>query len=87
MTAVVILSVVLALLVAGFVAFFLYSRTLAWGESEVRKSALRTLMIVGPIFGMHYKAPRPVPPAVTTPGGEEDGLESPQEPLERPRSR
>lgn len=72
MTAVILLAGVLSVLVVGFVAFFLYSRTPAWGESEVRKSALRTLVVLGPIFGMHYRAPRPTPPAVTTPAADDD---------------
>lgn len=72
MTAVIIVSVVLAVLVGAFVWFYFYSRTLAWGESETRKAMLRTLMVVGPIFGMHYKEARPEVPTISTPGGEEE---------------
>jgi len=47
--------------------------TLAWGDSETRKAMLNLLIVVGPIFGMHYREPRPEPPTIATPGdsGEE----------------
>ena len=59
MTTVIVLAIVLAVMVIAFVWFYFYSRTLAWGESETRKAMLRMLIVVGPIFGMHYKEPRP----------------------------
>jgi len=72
-TAVIVLSVVLGLMVIGFLVFYFYSRTLAWGDSETRKAMLNLLIVVGPIFGMHYREPRPEPPTIATPGdsGEE----------------
>jgi hypothetical protein len=71
-TPVLVLTGILVLLVVAFVWFFLYSRTPAWGDSEVRRSVLRLLVIVGPMLGMHYQPPRPEPPAVTTPAAGED---------------
>jgi hypothetical protein len=69
-TTVIVLAIVLAVMVIAFVWFYFYSRTLAWGESETRKAMLRMLIVVGPIFGMHYKEPRPEPPTISTPGGD-----------------
>lgn len=69
MVAVIVMAAVLAVMVALFLWFYFYSRTLAWGDSETRKAVLRVLMVVGPIFGMHYRAPRPEPPTISTPGG------------------
>ena len=76
LTAVVILSAVLAALVIGFLLFFRYSRTPEWGDSELRKAVLRVVVAVGPLLGMRYTPPRPAPPAVTAMDGERDG-ESP----------
>jgi hypothetical protein len=69
-TVVIVLAIVLAVLVITFAWFYFYSRTLAWGESETRKAVLRMLIVVGPIFGMHYKEQRPEPPTISTPGGD-----------------
>jgi hypothetical protein len=63
-----ILLIILALLVGGFVAFFLYSRTPAWRSSEVRMATMRLLVIIGPMFGVRVEMPPPDRPAVTTPG-------------------
>src|SRR5205807_1044752 len=49
-----------AMLIA-FLWFYGYSRTPEWGDSETRKAVLRMLIVIGPIFGMHYRAPRPEP--------------------------
>ena len=70
MTVVIVLAIVLAVLVIAFTWFYFYSRTLAWGESDTRKAVLRMLIVVGPIFGMHYKEPRPEPPTISTPAGD-----------------
>ena len=67
MVAVIVMACVLALMLGGFLWFYLYSRTLAWGESDTRKAVLRVLMVMGPIFGMHYKEPRPEIPTISTP--------------------
>ena len=66
--ALIVLSVVLAAMIGGFLWFYYYSRTPAWGESETRKAMLNLLVVVGPIFGMHYRPPRPEPPTISTPG-------------------
>jgi hypothetical protein len=73
MVAVILLSVVLGLMVCGFAAFYIHSRTPAWGDSDMRKSMLSMLMVIGPIFGMHYRAPRPEPPAISTAGDDTAG--------------
>ena len=70
MTAIIVLAIVLVLMVITFLWFYFYSRTLAWGDSETRKAVLRMLIVVGPIFGMHYKEPRPEPPTISAPGGD-----------------
>jgi hypothetical protein len=67
-TNVIIMSSILGVLVAGFVAFYLHSRTLAWGESEVRRSMLRMLVMIGPLWGMRYREPHHELPTVSTPG-------------------
>jgi Na+-transporting NADH:ubiquinone oxidoreductase subunit NqrB len=59
---------ILAALVGGFVAFYLYSRTPAWRSSETRMATMRLMVIIGPMFGMHFKKPPPDRPAVMTPG-------------------
>jgi hypothetical protein len=30
------------------------------------------LIVIGPIFGMHYRKPRPEPPTISAPGGDEE---------------
>ena len=67
MVAIVVLSVVFALLVVAFLWFYLYSRTLAWGQSETRQAFLRVMVVIGPMFGVRYKEPRPEPPTIATP--------------------
>lgn len=65
-------------LLGAFLLFYRHSRTPEWGESELRKSVLRMLVVVGPIFGMRYTPPRPAPPAVTAPhDGDDGGLHPP----------
>ena len=71
MTTLIVMAIIFAVLVVGFLWFYFYSRTLAWGESETRRAVLRVLVMVGPIFGMHYKPPRPEPPTISTPGPDE----------------
>lgn len=72
MVAIIVLSAVFAILVIAFVWFFFYSRTLAWGESETRQAILRAMVVIGPMFGVRYKEPRPEPPTIATPAKEED---------------
>jgi hypothetical protein len=72
MTAVIIMASILAVIVVAFVAFYLHSRTPEWGDSEVRKSVLRVLVLIGPLWGMRYREPHHDIPAVTTPKGDGD---------------
>ena len=67
MAVIIVLSVVLAVMLGAFLWFYFYSRTLAWGESETRKAMLRMLIVVGPIFGMHYERAEPERPTISTP--------------------
>jgi hypothetical protein len=76
--AAVALSLITAVLVAVFVAFFLYSRTPAWRSSELRMATLRFLAIVGPMFGARVDMPEPTPSAISTPGRDPDALAEPQ---------
>jgi hypothetical protein len=69
---IVVLSVVLAVLLIAFLWFYWYSRTPAWGESETRKAVLRMLIVVGPIFGMHYREPHPEHPTISAPKPRDD---------------
>jgi hypothetical protein len=60
------MAVLLVALVAGFLTFYRHSRTPEWGESGTRKAVLRLMVVLGPIFGMQYREPRPDLPAVTS---------------------
>ena len=70
--AIVVLSVVLAVMLIAFLWFYRYSRTVAWGDSETRKAFLRMLVVVGPIFGMRYREPHPEHPTISTPKQPDD---------------
>jgi hypothetical protein len=70
----IVLAAVLVLLVLAFIAFYRYSRTPEWGDSDVRKAALGMLVSIGPLWGMYFKAPRPELPTVTTPGTDPEPL-------------
>ena len=74
MIAAIVLAAILAVMVLAFIAFFRYSRTPEWGASDVRKAALELLVSIGPFWGMHFKAPRPELPTVTTPGADPEPL-------------
>ena len=56
--------VVLAVMLGGFVLFFLYSRTPAWRQSDTRMALMQVLIVVGPMFGMRFDRPPPERPAV-----------------------
>jgi hypothetical protein len=64
----IVLASLLGVMVIAFGWFYWYSRTPAWGDSATRKAILNMLVMVGPMFGMHYRAPRPEPPSISTPG-------------------
>ena len=87
MTVAIVLAAILAVMVLAFIAFYRYSRTPEWGDSDVRRAALELLVSIGPFWGMHFKAPRPELPTVTTPGTDPEPLptwgdgEQPQPPL------
>jgi hypothetical protein len=68
----IILALVLVAMLIAFLRFYGYSRTPEWGDSETRKAVLRMLIVIGPIFGMHYRAPRPEPPTISTPGRDDE---------------
>jgi len=71
---------ILAAMMAGFVVFYLYSRTPAWRSSETRMATMRLLVIIGPLFGMRFDRPPPDRPAVMGgPGPDHDGR-APDEP-------
>jgi hypothetical protein len=72
--ATIILVAILAAMVAAFIAFYRYSRTPEWGDSDIRKAALELLVSIGPFWGMHFKAPRPELPTVITPGVDPEPL-------------
>ncbi|MBV8194487.1 MAG: hypothetical protein JOY80_03070 [Candidatus Dormibacteraeota bacterium] len=72
MVGLIVFAAIFGVLLIAFVWFYLYSRTLAWGESETRQAVLRMLVVIGPIFGMHYRKPRPEPPTISTPLGEQE---------------
>jgi hypothetical protein len=69
---VIVLSVVIVAMLVGFVWFYLYSRTLAWGQSDTRKALLNMMIVVGPIFGMHYKKEPPEPTSISAPAQDDD---------------
>ena len=71
MVAIIVLSAVLALLVIAFLWFYFYSRTLSWGQSETRQAFLRVMVVIGPMFGVRYREPRPEPPTIATPAQEQ----------------
>jgi len=70
----IVLTTLLLLMLAGFIAFYRHSRTPEWGDSEFRRSVLRMLVMIGPMFGVRYQEPHHEHPAVLTPGPEEEPL-------------
>jgi hypothetical protein len=70
--AVIVLSAVLVAMIGGFAWFYFYSRTLAWGDSDTRKALLNLMVVVGPIFGSHYRREPPEPPSVSAPAADDD---------------
>lgn len=72
MIAVIVLSGVLVAMIGGFAWFYFYSRTLAWGDSDTRKALLNLMVVVGPIFGSHYRREPPEPPSVSAPAADDD---------------
>jgi len=69
---VVVLSVIIVVMLAVFFRFYLYSRTPAWGQSDTRKAMLNMMIVVGPIFGMHYKKEPPEPTSISAPAQDDE---------------
>ena len=86
MIGVIVISAIFVLMVAVFAWFYFYSRTVAWGQSDTRKALLNMMVVVGPIFGNHYRREPPELPSVSAPGPDDtDDLPariSPSEPNE-----
>ena len=59
MIGVIVLSAVVVVMIVVFAWFYFYSRTLAWGQSDTRKALLNMMVVVGPIFGNHYRREPP----------------------------
>ena len=68
MIGVIVLSAVLVVMIVVFAWFYFYSRTPAWGQSDTRKALLNMMVVVGPIFGNHYRREPPEVPSVSAPG-------------------
>jgi hypothetical protein len=69
---VIVLSAVVVVMLVVFLWFYMYSRTLAWGESDTRKALLNLMIVVGPIFGMHYRKDPPEPTSISAPADDDD---------------
>jgi len=74
--AVVVLSAVVVVMIAVFGWFYFYSRTPEWGQSETRKALLNMMVVIGPIFGNHYRREPPEIPSVSAPAAD-DGDDQP----------
>ena len=71
MIGVIVLSAIIVVMIAIFAWFYFYSRTPAWGGSETRKALLNMMVVVGPIFGQHYRREPPETPSISAPGPDE----------------
>jgi hypothetical protein len=71
-----VLSAVIVVMIVIFAWFYFYSRTPAWGQSDTRKALLDMIVVVGPIFGQHYRREPPEIPSISAPGAD-DGDEPP----------
>ncbi len=72
MIAVIVLTAVIVVMIAVFGWFYFYSRTLAWGQSDTRKALLNMMVVIGPIFGNHYRREPPEIPSISAPGPGDD---------------
>jgi hypothetical protein len=68
---VIVITAVLVVMIIVFAWFYFYSRTPAWGQSDTRKALLNMMVVVGPIFGNHYRREPPELPSVSAPGPDE----------------
>jgi hypothetical protein len=69
---VIVLSVIVVVMLVVFFWFYMYSRTPAWGQSDTRKAMLNMMIVVGPIFGMHYKKEPPEPTSISAPAQDDE---------------
>jgi len=69
---VIVLSAVLVAMLVLFGWFYFYSRTIAWGQSDTRKALLNVMVMIGPIFGSHYRREPPEIPSISAPGPEDE---------------
>jgi len=69
---VLVLSAVILVMIVIFGWFYFYSRTPAWGQSDTRKALLNMMVVVGPIFGQHYRREPPEIPSISAPGPDEE---------------
>ena len=74
MSPAIVLAIILGAMVVAFVAFYLYSRKPEWGDSEVRKTMFRMMVIISPLWGMHYREPYAEIPVAATPGPDREPL-------------
>jgi hypothetical protein len=69
---VIVLSAIIVVMIVAFLWFYMYSRTPAWGQSDTRKAMLNMMIVVGPIFGMHYRKDPPEPTSISAPDADKD---------------
>ena len=69
---IVVVIAVLAVMLAGFIAFYRYSHTQAWSRSETRAAAMGFLISIAPFFGGRVQPPKPEIPVAMTPGPDQD---------------
>ena len=62
-----VMGLILLVLLVSFVAFYRYSRSEAWWESQTRKALLNGMIALAPFLGMRYHKPHPEPPTISTP--------------------
>ncbi len=72
MIGVIIVSAVVVVMIVVFAWFYFYSRTLAWGQSDTRKALLNMMVVIGPIFGNHYRREPPEIPSISAPAADDD---------------
>jgi hypothetical protein len=69
---VIVVSAVVVVMIAVFAWFYMYSRTTAWGQSDTRKALLNMMVVIGPIFGNHYRREPPEIPSVSAPAVDDE---------------
>ena len=72
MIGVLVLTAVIVVMILVFGWFYFYSRTPAWGQSDTRKALLNMMVVVGPIFGQHYRREPPEVPSISAPGPDDE---------------